>query len=244
MRLTRKRASLEAFDAYLPINKMKCELFFSDPPPVGIRGVPIFRFIDVDEAKFCLQGCESHFGCSLTCVRVRDTGHYKRGAKGMTLILAVEAGNPTLLPHIYGSIQNPRKWWFITINNVNQIVFADFVDTICSDIETNPTGNDDNERIFLWDNLSAHKTGLVTSTVELRPTRPQFRFTIVPRPPYQPKYAPVEYIFCEIGARLARMVKKNWTLMHLRNAIITCLIQIGRDCKLNRTFRHCLCPDF
>ena len=239
--VSRKRASLEAFAAYTPMNMMRVELFFSDVLPVGIYGVPFFRLIDIDEAKFCLDGIESKYGRSLTCVRVRDTAHYKRMSRGITLILAVEPGNPHLPPHIYGSIQNPRKWWQLTIDNVNQIVFADFVDTVCSDIEDNPVpDNHDNERVLMWDNLSAHATGLVHQTVELRPTRPRQRFTIVPRPPYRPMFAPVEYVFCEIASRLSKMVKKDWTLLNLRHGIVECIIQIGRDCRLNRTFRHCL----
>lgn len=220
---------------------MRVELFFSDIPPIGIRDIPFYRMIDMDEAKFCLDGIESKYGRALTCVRVRDTAHYKRGNRGITLILAIEPGNPNLPPHIYGSIQNPRKWWHLTCANVDQFIFAEFVDYVCSDIEVNPVpGNFDSEKYLLWDNLSAHGTGLVTATAELRPTRPQQSFTIVPRPPYRPMFAPVEYIFCEIASRLAGMVKKEWTLIDLRDGIVTCLIEIGRDCRLNRTFRHCL----
>ena len=92
----------------------------------------------------------------------------------------------------------------------------------------------------MWDNLSAHHTGLVTATVEMRASRPQFKFTIVARPPYQPKHAPIEYIFCEISTRLSTMIQPNWTLVDLRLAIAQCIVAIGRDCKLNRTFRHAL----
>ena len=239
---SRKRASLEAYEAYTPINRMRCELFFSQPPPVGIHQIPLRRFIDVDEAGFTLSACESKYGKAVTCVRVRDTGHYKRGQRNLSLILAVEPGNPTLPPHCYGSIQNPRKWWHMTVTSVNQVVFAEFIDSMLSDIESNPVPGDD-EKILLWDNLSAHQTGLVTATVELRPSRPQFQFQIVPRPPYQPKYAPIEYIFCEISARLSTMVQPQWSLLDLRMAIETCIVQVGRDCRLNRTFRHCLCDN-
>ena len=241
LNMTRKRASLEAYAAYLPRNRQRCAIFFALPPPVGIHGVPFFRLIDFDEAKFCLEGCESKYGHALTCVRVRDTGHYKKCARGINLILAVEPGNPMLPAHIYGSIQNPRRWWLLTTDNVNQINFSDFVDSVCTDIENHPVpGNFDNERYLMWDNLSAHLTGLLHATVEMRPTRPQQQFTIIPRPPYQPKYAPVEYVFCEIAMRLVQLVQPHWKLVHLRLAIQDILINVGRDCRLNRTFRHCL----
>ena len=238
--VTRKRASLEAYAAYSPINRQRFLNFFYLPPPLGIRNVPLWRLIDFDEAKFCLTGAESKYGRSVACVRVRDTGHYVKMQRGINLVLAIESGNPYLPPHVYGSIQNPRKWWIMSVNNVNQIVFADFVDMVCTDIESNPVpGNYDNERYLMWDNLSAHMTGVVTVAAEMR-LNPDHEFTIVPRPPYQPKVAPVEYIFCEIANRLTYLVKPNWTILDLRFAIETCLITIGRDCKLNRTFRHCL----
>ena len=117
--ISRKRASLESYAAYTPINVMRVELFFSDIPPIGIRDIPFYRMIDMDEAKFCLDGIESKYGRALTCVRVIDTTHHKRGNRGITLILAIKTGNPNLPPHIYGSIQNPRKWWQLTCANVD-----------------------------------------------------------------------------------------------------------------------------
>ena len=241
MKITRKRASVEAFAAYTPVNRQRVINFFDLPPPIGISGVPYFRIIDFDEAKFKLEACESRYGHAMTCIRVRDTAHYKRMSKGVNLILAIEPGNPNLPDHIYGSIQNPRRWWIITTENVNQVVFADFVDSVCSDIETNPLpGGYDSEKYFMWDNLSAHQTGLLNATVEMRPTRPNQQFTIIPRPPYQPKYAPVEYAFCEIAMRLQHLVRPNWRVMDLHLAIRNIVITIGRDCKFNRTFRHCL----
>ena len=124
--------------------------------------------IDVNGAKFCLHGIETKYGHALACIRVRDTAHYKRGQRGITLILAVEPGNPHLPPHIYGSIFNPRKWFQLTVDNVNQIIFSDFMEMFCTDIETNPVpGNYDSEKIILWDDLSVHSTGLVQATVEL-----------------------------------------------------------------------------
>lgn len=122
---------------------------------------------------------------------------------------------------------------------MNQFIFADFLDSVLTNIEQNPVAGDA-DRVIMWDNLSAHHTGLVTATVELRASRPQFTFTIVPCPPYQPKHAPVEYMFCEISTRLATMVQPNWTLVDLRLAIARCIFEIGRDCKLNRTFCHAL----
>ena len=121
--MSRKRASIEAYEAYTPLSRQRCYNFFRHGPPVGILNVPQYRLMDVDEAKFKLESCESKYGRFLKCIRVRDTGHYKKAASGLNLILAVEPGNLLLPPHVYGSIFNPRKWWIITKENVNQIVF-------------------------------------------------------------------------------------------------------------------------
>ena len=109
LEITRKRTSLEAFDAYTPLNRQRCFNFFNEGPHVGISGVPIARMIDIDEAKFKLEACESKYGRAMKCIRVRDTGHYKKMARGLNLILAIEPGNPLLPAHVYGSIFNPRK---------------------------------------------------------------------------------------------------------------------------------------
>ena len=73
---------------------------------------------------------------------------------------------------------------------------------MCTPIENNPIGDVDDYRIFMWDNLSVHKTALVHHTVESRGTGlggGAEQFEIVCRPPYQPNIAPVEYKICDIG---------------------------------------------
>ena len=42
LKITRKRASLESYAAYTPINKQRTHLFFTIGPPVGIHGIPFF----------------------------------------------------------------------------------------------------------------------------------------------------------------------------------------------------------
>ena len=243
LNITRKRASLEAYAAFLPVNRRRAVNFFRCGPRVGIYGVPFYKMVDFDEACFCLSGIESSTGRALSCIRVRDGGHYSRMSPGLTLILGIEPGNPFIPPHIYGSIQNPRKWFRILTKNVDQVVFADFLDEVCKDIEQNPVpGGYDDSRLFLWDNLAAHQTGLVITTIEYRPDPDQSSFIAVPCPPYQPKYAPIEYAFCEISCLLSEMIQPNWKLVDLRNAILDCIVRLGRDCKFNRTFNHCLNP--
>lgn len=106
--------------------------------------------IDVDETKFNLVGLNPNYGFE------SDPGCGARESWSG--------------PSREGSVELPRKWWLLTNQNVDQEEFAEFLDTVCLDIEENPTEGD-NERMFLWDNLSVHLTDYVAATLEERPTR-------------------------------------------------------------------------
>ena len=113
-----------------------------------------------------------------------------------------------------------------------------FLNEICEDIENNPLPVD-GERFFLWDNLSLHGTAYVTYTLEMRSSRHIHKFSAIPRLPYQPKFAPIEYFFYQLACALSKQTKPNWTLVHLRNAIQGNMVALGRDGILDRTFIHC-----
>jgi transposase len=238
LKFSRKRASLESYEAYTPVNRMKAEIFWTHPARYGIAGVPRFRLLDADETHFDLKSTASHYGYAPGPIRVRDTAHYKRGESTVNLIMAIEPGNADLPGHVPGSTQRPRKWFKITTGTVDEQVFAEFVEEVCSDIEESPASwETDKERIFLWDNLAAHKTPLVTSTLEDRDSDHTF-FSIC-RPPYQPKWAPIEYIFCQISTELRRMVRKSWTKENLTDALYGIILSLGWDGSFDSTFRHC-----
>ena len=242
--VTRKVCSLESFQAFTPRNLLRARLFFTEGPRIGVRGIPRFKLTDTDEAKFSLVKIESKRGVSFSTQRLRDAGFYKKGASSVNLIMTVEPGNPMIPDHQIGSLMNPRKWWKITVENTNQYVFSEYVDYVLSDIENNPLpGGFDRLRYLMWDNLSAHLTPLVTATVELRDTAPDFRFVPLRRPPYQPKYAPIEYIFGEIGGILERKCGRDWDQARLIQEIHNACVIVGRNGSLSRTFRHCRYSD-
>jgi transposase len=156
------------------------------------------------------------------------------------VICGIEPGDPTLPPNVDGSIvQHPRHWFKVNGNaGTNQVAFAEFCEYMLTDIETNPTPNgNDNDRLLMWDNLGSHLTLLVYQTVQGRPTANVFE--IVRRPPYQPKYGPIEYIFCERGDQLRKNSQEDWTHLTLKNEIENILSAIGRDGKFDHTFVHC-----
>ena len=239
LKMNRKRASLESKEAYTIKNLVRCDQFFDHPPPVGVNGVQRRRLIDVDEAQFCLKKIEKAIGRAFSCCRVRDTADYSRFSNVLNVLCAVEAGDPALPAGDLGSTTNPRKWFkIVETSTVDQFIYAEFLNEICEDIENNPLPVDD-ERYFLWDNLSLHGTAYVTYTLELRTSRHVHKFTAIPRPPYQPKFAPIEYFFCQLACALSKQTKPNWTLVHLRNAIQDNMVALGHDGILDRTFIHC-----
>ena len=211
LEITRKKASLQSSKAFTPRNELRHELFWSSPPRLGVAGVRRFRLTDTDETSFSLVKIEEKKGYSYRAFRVLDVGNYTRVGPLVNLLLTVEPGNPYLPAYSRGSIQNPRKWWQITVGSTDQFVFSQFIDSVCRDIEENPVpGGYDGEKFFMWDNLSVHLTAMVATTLQMRPSRDRFRFVSINRPPYRPWLAPIEYIFGEVTKILSRRGAKDW----------------------------------
>ena len=53
------------------------------------------------------------------------------------------------------------------------------------------------------------------------------RFTIVPRPPYQPKYGPIEYKICDLLEAVKIKSKEEWTLQDLEREMYDAAACIG-----------------
>lgn len=239
LKYSRKRASIEAYQAFLPQNILKRDLFFNQPPPLGVNGQERRRLTDTDEASVSLEQCNRKDGVSHTSIRVRKAGHYTRGKK-LTIILMIEPGDASLPAHVDGSTENPRRWFeFIEEGGTTSEIFSGFVDTALSNMES--SGHPvDGHRILLWDNLASHLTNQVHVTVYGRPNPAgNHHFDIVPRPPYMPKYGPTEYIFAELGHKLRQNCQPNWTFDTMRQEVITILSQVGRNGSFNALFDHC-----
>ena len=109
LHVTRKVSSTEAYQAFLPNNLLRAELFWNTHPPTGVVSIPRRRFIDVDEFGISLERTNRKRGYALSFYRVRKPGHYTRNTK-MTVLVAVEPGDPQLPPNVDGSIEKPRRW--------------------------------------------------------------------------------------------------------------------------------------
>ena len=113
--MTSKVSSHEAYEAFLPQNVLRKELFWTQPPPLGIVGIEHRRMIDVDEFGISLQKCNRTRGYAASFYRVRKAGHYVRNTK-LTVLFAFEPGDPQIPSNIDGSIERLRRWYQILQN--------------------------------------------------------------------------------------------------------------------------------
>ena len=75
-----------------------------------------------------------------------------RNEMKIKIILVVESWNPNMAPHLDGSIQRPRKWLRLTIENVDQYIFRGSVNEILYNIEQHLVQGD-------YDNNKNHYLG-------------------------------------------------------------------------------------
>lgn len=190
---TRKVASTTAYQAFTPLNRRKYEEFWTMPHPLGVLGTPRVRLIDIDEFGIVWDNVNRNFGHELKGVRVRKIGKYGRGEVKVTVILAIEAGDPTVPAHVDGSLQRPRIWCRAYPNqNTTTERYRGFV---CNTV-IGSFGPNEPQRTLMHDNLSSHKSDAVVNDVYMAGHR------ISPRPPYQPHIAPVEYAIDQIACMI------------------------------------------
>lgn len=237
LEFTKKRSSTEAYQAFLPVNLMKCHFFWTMPPPLGVVGVERRRLVDFDECGIELEQTNKSYGHGHVSLRIRKPGHYTKSTK-LTVIMAIEPGDPNLPPHSNGSVARPRRWIRVRERaGTTAFAFADFCEEVCTSIEVYPVAGLDNQRIFMWDNLQSHLSPLVHQIVEAR--NGNCHFSILRRPPYQPKYGPIEYAFCDLIQRLQFRVDRRTTLVDLRHIILQIASQLGMNGGFDNTFEHC-----
>jgi len=199
LRITRKRCSKEAYEAFSSRNLQKLRWFKTRPPPLGVHALPLRILIDIDETGFYLKDLGLNYGRGTIYHRVRIPRHYTRKELKVNVTLAIEAGDPRLAPNLDGSVQDPRRWLKLTMENVDQFVVGDYCE------ETNPvqSGNDD-DRIIMWDNLCVHNTAYVTNTIEERAS--PNTFTTINRPAICPKSLRLSTYFVSLQMSWERLL--------------------------------------
>eukprot|EP00536_Pseudo-nitzschia_multiseries_P001434 jgi/Psemu1/3350/gm1.3350_g len=95
LQFTNKKPSIKAFKACSPANMRREFLFWNRQLPIGVVGIPRKHFIDT-------------------------VGNYEKGQK-LTVMIAVEPGDPELPADVTGSIAQPHQWVDMRRNWSNMI---------------------------------------------------------------------------------------------------------------------------
>jgi hypothetical protein len=157
-----------------------------------------------------MEKCNCTGGWALKVLCVQKEGHYHHGAK-VTVLFAIEPGDPRLPPHVCRSVQHPQRW----VRCVHSIgttvnIFRIFCDHICLESEQFGVPMTDDHCIFLWDNLAAHHSAYIHQT--LAGCAGPCQFSIVARPQYHPKFGPIEYKICKLMNILRMKKEPTWMM--------------------------------
>jgi hypothetical protein len=104
---TRKVTSTVAYQALTERNLFRRQISWDEPWPIGVNGFPRQYLIDADEFGLHLNAANNKYGSSPRGMRIRKLGNYDRGSFKLTIILAVEAGDPAIAPGLPGSLTKP-----------------------------------------------------------------------------------------------------------------------------------------
>ena len=230
LNFTRKKASTTAYEAFSPRNLKRHFQFWNYSFPAGVVGVRRRDLIDIDECSFCVGDSNQTYGHAVKGLRVRKVGNYGRGSAKLTLILAVEAGDPDLESCQLGSITKPRIWYHLSPDKGTSTVgYVDFLKhSLMNKFEAN-----ERQRTIMHDNLSSHKADEVVDTIYDHGHR------VICRVPYRPNEAPIEFVFdmvaCEVRRRWATIRDENELHDNIRD-ILDSRAGLGGFDKL---FRNC-----
>jgi hypothetical protein len=103
---TKKVLSTEGYQTQHPDVQFCVWGFWNCHPPLGVFQVPRRKLLDVDKFGLTFEKCNRTSGWAVTVHRVRKDGHYHHGMK-MTIIFAIEPGDPALPAHVPGSVERP-----------------------------------------------------------------------------------------------------------------------------------------
>jgi hypothetical protein len=225
--------------ASLSTSKCKSEEFWSLGPPLGVIGLRRSQLIDVGECSFVLNKTNRNSGDYNNVGLCLEKPDHESHHTTLTVIMAIESGDPTLADNVCGSIAHPRFWIHVLeATGTTTFDFSEFCNMVCSDIEQTPHLPNDSHRYFLWKNVASHGTEIVYQTVQVRTNNP-CRFGIVKRPPCQPKCGPIENAFRELSFHLGQMATPDWTKATLRQAILNVAAHVSFQGTYNSKFEQC-----
>ena len=104
---TTKVTSTIAYQAFTERNINQRCLYWNQPWPLGIHGIPRRLLIDAEEFGLHLNSANRKYGSSPRGMKIRKPGNYDRGTFKLTFILVVETGDPAIPAGVIGSVSNP-----------------------------------------------------------------------------------------------------------------------------------------
>jgi hypothetical protein len=220
---TRKVTSTMAYQALTERNLLRCQIFWDEPWPVGVNGFPMQHLIDADEFGLHFNAANSKYGLAPRGMRIRKPGNYDRGSFKLTIILALEAGDPPIAPGLPGSMTKPRVW--AQISEVPGTTSAAYY-------TYNANANPALHKLLIHDNLSSHKSVEVLEAVQRQGHR------VVCRPPYRPQDGPVEFAINQVCCRLVKQWSEVSDLQTRMQTVIQQIINTEIN-GMDATFLKC-----
>ncbi len=232
--ITQKIASVEAYQAQSEQVQCQVYAFWNCDPPLGVCGILRWMLINVDEFGMTIGRCIRKKHWALKVFWVQKDGHYGHGQK-ITVLFAIKPGDPVLPPNVYDSVMWPQCWIRCVWNfGISTNTFCDFCEYICNDTKVNHIAGTDDQCVFIWDDLSAHHSTYVHARVTVRVG--PCHFYIVPRPPYHPKFVPIEYKICDITQQIKLKTEPDWDIAEVEQQSMALTMTIG---PFDSTFIHC-----
>ena len=200
------------------------------PWPIGIHGIPLRLLIDANEFGLHLNDANRKYGSSPRGLKIRKPGNCDRRTFKLTVILAVEAGDPGIPNGEIGSVSNPRVWARVTTEaGTTAVAYREFVEHVLNTYDA--VANPALRRTLIHDNLTSHKAPEVYEAVRERGHR------VVCRPPYRPQDGPVEYAINQVCIKLDKCWSECADLVSMKTVVEE--IIDGDISNMDETFVHC-----
>ena len=170
------------------------------------------------------------YGSSSKGLKIRKPGNYDHGTFKITIILAVETGNPAVPDGLIGLVSNPCIWAHVTNEPGTSVeVYHIFVEHVLGTY--NAIENLAFHQTLIHDNLTLHKVPKVYQAVC------QHSHCIVCHPPYQPQDEPIKYAINKVCGHLENGWSEVTDLVSMTMVIID--IINNNIHNMDDTFVHC-----
>ena len=163
-------------------------------------------------------------------MQIHKPGNYDRGTFKLTIILAVETGDPDIANGDIGLVSNPCVWAHVTTEpGTSAMAYCAFVEHVLNTY--NAIENPALRRTLIHDNLTSNWVPEVYEAVR------ECKHHVVCHPPYWLQDGPVEYAINQV----CRCLVKHWSKIHDLEMMKTILDEIINNNinSMDKTFVYC-----